>query len=433
MKVTTRRSLLGLMILALAVFAQASNESERSLRPRLKLSTSAVEGMCALGETVLFTAELRNSSREQLRGELRWVMETVAFEPIVIDPVEVELGPRETKVFEYELAMKTPGFVLMRCEVIEEGGREVAKEKRIGCEPTEVLSELTREKDFDEFWAASLEELAAVSPEFELIEVSADRAGSVKLYEVVMRSLGGVRVRGWLQVPEGEGPFPALLRVPGYTMNMQPVADTGGAVVLSFNIRGHGGSTQDVPGTPKDFWVRGLDAKETYYYRGAYLDCVRAVDYLCSREDVDEERIIVWGASQGGGLAFATAALDGRVDLCVSDIPWLCDWKNYLTLAGKNDDEEIQAWLSAKESRTPESTLRTLSYFDTMNMADKIQCPTLMGVGLQDSICPPATSFATFNRITAERDYRIYEKSGHGLSAEHYEWIFAELAARIGD
>ena len=179
--------------------------------------------------------------------------------------------------------------------------------------------------------------------------------------------------------------------------------------------------------------MRGLDAKEAYYYRGAYLDCVRAVDYLCSRDDVDQERIVVWGASQGGGLAFATAALDGRVDLCISDIPWLCDWENYLALAGKNDDEEIQAWLNAKESRTTESTLRTLSYFDTMNMADKIQCPTLMGVGLQDSICPPATSFATFNRITAERDYRIYEKSGHGLSAEHYRWIFSELAARIRD
>jgi len=433
MKTTTRRSLFGLMILALAVFAQASLKSDRSLMPNLKLSTSAVKGMCALDEQVLFTAELRNTSREPLKGELRWVMETAAFEPIAIEPVEVDLRPQETKVFEYELEMKTPGFVLIRCVLSVEGGGEVAKMKRVGCEPTKVLSELTREEDFDQFWAASLEELADVSPEFELIEVSAEGAASVKLYEVVMRSHGDVRVRGWLQVPKGEGPFPALLRVPGYTMNMQPVADTGGAIVLSFNIRGHGDSTQDVPGRPKDFWVRGLDAKETYYYRGAYLDCVRAVDYLCSRDDVDQERIVVWGASQGGGLAFATAALDGRVDLCISDIPWLCDWENYLALAGKNDDEEIQAWLNAKESRTPESTLRTLSYFDTMNMADKIQCPTLMGVGLQDSICPPATSFATFNRITAERDYRIYEKSGHGLSAEHYRWIFSELAARIRD
>jgi cephalosporin-C deacetylase len=158
---------------------------------------------------------------------------------------------------------------------------------------------------------------------------------------------------------------------------------------------------------------------------------VRAVDYLSSREDVDGDRIAVWGGSQGGGLAFATAALDQRVDLCIADIPWLCDWKNYFELAGKTDDEEINAWLAAKESRTVESTLTTLSYFDTMNLAHLIECPTLMGVGLQDTICPPSTSFATFNRITAPKDFRIYEDAGHGLGREHYGWIFSELAERF--
>lgn len=432
MQAPKRRVLLGVITLALAVLAQASSESELTLRPRLKLSSDAPEGMCALGETVTFIAEVRNSSREELEGELRWELETVAFVPEEQEPIEVVLEGREKQTFEFELEMKVPGFVKVTCIVAEEGEREVSRRERVGCEPTGVLSELTREDDFDEFWARSLEELAQVDPEYELIEVSRDERSGVLLHELIMRSHGGVRVRGWLQVPGGEGPHPALLRVPGYTQNMRPVDDARKAVVLSFNIRGHGNSTDDVQGTPRDYWVRGLDDKDTYYYRGAYLDCVRAMDYLCSRDDVDQDRIAVWGASQGGGLAFATASLDQRVDLCVSDIPWLGDWKNYLTLAGKTDDEEIQSWLNAKESRTPESTLKTLSYFDTMNMVDRIQCPTLMGVGLQDSICPPSTSFATFNRITAERDFRIYQKSGHMLAAPHYEWILGEMATRFG-
>ena len=140
---------------------------------------------------------------------------------------------------------------------------------------------------------------------------------------------------------------------------------------------------------------------------------------------------MVWVGSQGGGLAFATAALDQRIDLCIADIPWLCDWKNYFDLAGKTDDDEITDWLGRKESRTKESVLMTLSYFDTMNLADRVHCPTLMGIGLQDSICPPATSFATFNRISGTTGYRIYENSGHGLGAEHYEWILRELDERL--
>ena len=77
--------------------------------------------------------------------------------------------------------------------------------------------------------------------------------------------------------------------------------------------------------------------------------------------------------SQGGGLAFATAALDQRIDLCIADIPWLCDWVNYSTLV--DTDDGMDRWMEAKKSRTEESVLKTLSYFDTMNLADRIQCP----------------------------------------------------------
>jgi cephalosporin-C deacetylase len=406
--------------------------AEAALRIKLSLSTDAVGGMCALGETVLFTAEVECNKKEARRATLLWEMETLAFEAPVFEAVELEIPPGEKLSVEFPLEMLAPGFVRMICTVTEEGAKRfVKRSRRVGCAPTEVLSELTAEDDLESFWASSLKELEGVNPEYELIQQEVKPGADHELYELLMKSLGGVRVRGWLQLPLSEGPHAAILRVPGYMQNMRPLDMVNGAVILSFNIRGHGESTEDVPGSPADFWVRGLDEKSAYFYRGAYLDCVRAVDYLSSREDVDGDRIAVWGGSQGGGLAFATAALDQRVDLCIADIPWLCDWKNYFELAGKTDDEEINAWLAAKESRTVESTLTTLSYFDTMNLAHLIECPTLMGVGLQDTICPPSTSFATFNRITAPKDFRIYEDAGHGLGREHYGWIFSELAERF--
>ena len=400
---------------------------------RLSLEADAVDGMCALGETVVFKAELKCRGKEARRATLQWEMETIAFEAPVIEALELELAGGESTSLEYSLEMKEPGFVRMICTVVEEGEeRPVKRSRRVGCAPTEVLSELTGESDLESFWAASLEELAAVEPDYQLSKQEVKEGADHELYEVVMRSFGGARVRGWLQLPLTDGPHSALLRVPGYTQNMMPLDAASGAVILSFNIRGHGNSTDDIPGNPKDFWLRGLDERDAYYYRGAYLDCVRAVDFLCSLEEVDTDRITVWGGSQGGGLAFATAALDQRIDLCVADIPWLCDWKNYLDLAGKTDDDEIRSWLEAKAGRSVESTLKTLSYYDTMNLAHMIKCPTLMGVGLQDPICPPSTSFATFNRITAPRDFRIYEDSGHGLGWDHVKWVLSEMAERFG-
>ena len=48
--------------------------------------------------------------------------------------------------------------------------------------------------------------------------------------------------------------------------------------------------------------------------------------------------------------------------------------------------------------RHPEQTdlvMDNLSYFDTMNMADRITCPVLASVALKDEICPPLMYFAT--------------------------------------
>jgi cephalosporin-C deacetylase-like acetyl esterase len=153
------------------------------------------------------------------------------------------------------------------------------------------------------------------------------------------------------------------------------------------------------------------------------------MDFLCSRKDVDQNRIAVWGGSQGGGFAFATASLDQRVDLCIADIPFLCDWVNYFKLTHW---EEMDTWIAAKPHRSWSDTLRTMSYFDTMNLCERVTCPTIMSIGLQDQICPPTTSFSAFNRIRGEeKTYKIYPARGHGLGKEHQEHIWQQIKKRF--
>ncbi|NWG15171.1 MAG: dienelactone hydrolase family protein [Chloroflexi bacterium] len=55
-------------------------------------------------------------------------------------------------------------------------------------------------------------------------------------------------------------------------------------------------------------------------------DSLRAIDYLCSRPDVDAERIGTLGLSMGSTMAWWTAALDERVRVCV-DICCLTDYQ----------------------------------------------------------------------------------------------------------
>jgi cephalosporin-C deacetylase len=61
----------------------------------------------------------------------------------------------------------------------------------------------------------------------------------------------------------------------------------------------------------------------------------------------------------------------------------------------------------------------TLAYFDGQNFADRITCPIIVNIGLQDNVCPPETGYALFNKIAAT-DKRLYPYEGHGHDAGRY-------------
>ena len=399
---------------------------DKNSRLDLTISSDAVSGMGNPNDPVKFTVKLVNNGDKSVNGMLGWSINSTAIPLAKIPDQAIQVEAGKTKEFTKTIILPQAGFVEMVCKFQQsETVKAIQKKSRVGCNSNQLRTPLTQQNNFDEFWERSIAELKSVPPEFKTIERSKMSDGDIRVFEVSMRSHNQVRVRGWLEVPsKASKPLPVVIRVPGYGQSMKPVGKCDDMVVFSFNPRGHGNSQQDISGQPDNFWIRGLDAPQTYYYRGSYLDCIRAVDYIASRTDVDQAKIAVWGGSQGGGFAFATAALDSRVDHCVADIPFLCDWTNYFRLTHW---PEMDTWIADQPRRSWESTLRTLSYFDTMNLADRIRCPTIMSVGLQDSVCPPTTCFNTFNRIPGEKQYRIYPNKRHGLGSEHYTWIWAHL------
>lgn len=166
------------------------------------------------------------------------------------------------------------------------------------------------------------------------------------------------------------------------------------------------------------------------FVRATLADCVRAVDFVAAQPEVDAARIAVTGASQGGGLSLSTAALDKRISFCAPDIPFMCDYVKYFKASKW---PEMDRWIAAAPHRSWDSMLQTISYFDTLNMADKITCPVFMSAGLQDGVCPPATVFSTYNRLAGPKEYVIYPDVGHSVNAVHNErrqaWLLEKLGA----
>lgn len=299
----------------------------------------------------------------------------------------------------------------------------------IGVRPEEIESPLDRPEDFQEYWDRTRNELASVDPEFRLIRQDSLCTETREIFILEMRSLDHALVRGWYMKPVRKGVYPAILHVQGYSTNMVPdwLYPGDDMVALGLNIRGHGFSTDDVdPGFP-GYILYHVDDKEKYIYRGAYMDCLRAVDFLYTRDEVDKSRVAVEGGSQGGALSFATAALDNeRIDLCVPHVPFLSDFRDYFKVAGWPAGEFTE-YFNEHPGIPEDQVYETLSYIDIKNLAPWIKAPVFMSIGLVDKTCPPHINFAAYNQLNVPREYLVYPESGHGLPGDYnrvkYEYI----------
>ena len=58
-------------------------------------------------------------------------------------------------------------------------------------------------------------------------------------------------------------------------------------------------------------------------------------------------------------------------------------------------------------------TFTRLGYIDVQHLAPSIRGEVLMITGLNDTICPPSTQYAAFNRIAAPKRHVLYPDFGH--------------------
>ena len=393
----------------------------------IKISTDNPNGIFTNSQEIGLFAKVNNNTETKSRGQLTWVIETDEKKILRETNTEFRIDAGQNKLNHCpNMNITKAGFYRFRC-IYRDEEKTYSHDTIIGYNPDSIHVTPTPEQDFDSFWIRALAQLKSIDPGYKIIPQPDKSNQKRDVYLIEMKSVGNLTVRGWLEAPKKEGIYPALLRLPGYGSAMWSLDEYDDMIIFSFNPREHGNSDK-APGRPQGLWIRGLDKKEDYYYRGAYLDSIRAMDYLASRHDVDTQQVAVWGGSQGGGLSFVTAAFDQRVRYCIADIPFLCDWNKYFKTTHW---DEIDMWIAQKpETRNWVSLLKTLSYFDTMNLAEKINAEILMRVGLQDPVCPPATCFATYNQIKSEKSWLVYRDYGHSLE-EHWQHGFDWLKRRF--
>ncbi|MBR5060977.1 MAG: acetylxylan esterase [Prevotella sp.] len=320
--------------------------------------------------------------------------------------------------------MKKPGFLDLRLSATV-GGKKYNHHVKVGFSPEKLTPYTKNPSDFDDFWQKILDEARRYPVSVTCEKVDKYTTDDFDCYLLKIKTDKRHSVYGYLTKPKKEGKYPVVLCPPGAGIKTikEPMRNTyyakNGFIRLEIEIHGlhpelSSETFKEISTAFSDgneYLNNGLDNRDNYYMKHVYVACVRCIDYLTSLPEWDGKNIAVQGGSQGGGLSLITAALDPRVTVCVANHPALSDMAGYLDnrAGGYPHFNRMNGMLT-------EEKVKTMQYYDVVNFARRITCPTYLTWGYNDDTCPPTTSYIVWNLITAPKESLITPINEHWTS-----------------
>ncbi len=379
------------------------------------------------GETPELKVNIENNNEEAVNATATLLLATDKREEIKTLESSKEIGGGSSDVISFTLNEPlTPGFY--RATIIVND--ETVRAFNFGYAPTEISSPSDKQSDFESFWQTAKNELATIEADDEPVLTKIDSKSTEKrtVYLVEFKSVSDgdgqpVTVRGYYAEPNDGKKHPVIMHYQGYDSNYRPGGqdatpwcfdgdgDDLSANYAEFILSTRGQSVNNRPASDRadgidrnftneygDWFAYNFGDKDKYYYRGAYMDVVRAIDFMATRPTSDMTNLYAEGQSQGGAFTYAAAALSGREFKAIAPgIAFMGDFPDYFELA--NWPAEVAR--ANQGEMTDAEMFAFLSYFDTKNLATLISNKTAVvaTIGVQDNVCPPHTNIAPYNNL----------------------------------
>ena len=334
--------------------------------------------------------------------------------------------------------LKTPGFYRLKV-IAHVEGKDYVGLCTAAFSPEKIQPATKCPDDFDQFWKNALDEARKMPLEPHLTLLPERCTENVNVYEVSFTNdRPGSLIYGILCVPVKPGKYPALLRVPGagtrpYGGDIYTASQ--GAVTLEIGIHG-------IPVTLAQkvydnlnkaafdgYWETNLDEPNKNYYKRVVVGAVRSVDYIASLPQWDGQIVGVSGASQGGFLSLAVAALDKRITFVAPVHDAMCDyeialqkkacgWPHYFYNVENPDMKKVEG----------------ARYYDGINFARRVTCPGWYSFGYNDEVVPPSSAYSVFNVVNAPKTLSVYQMTGHFWYQEQWDewenWLLKQMHLR---
>ena len=275
-------------------------------------------------------------------------------------------------------------------------------------------------KNFDAYWANMQAELAAlpIAPELTEMPIRSNEHGTV--YALKYTSLGAYRIFAYYCVPHGKGPFPCIVHMPRYgSVNNIPAFEVRQRYVsLQICHRGQRLSDSPYAAAYPGLLTDGIDDPQRYIFRGIVADCLRGMDVIYTRAEVDQAHISI----TGNDLALITAALRPNCDSIIVHPELFHNTAELITLTSGYPLEEINDYVRAYPERTAQ-VRDTLDYYDTLHFAPRVTATTLLVTGASNDFYSPARCDALAAALGGPVERRISEHSSYRDGAAEATWL----------
>ena len=349
------------------------------------------------GEEIKFTVSLRADGALASCAKFKYILKAD-------DGRQPEEGfaDGKTGVFTLTTKLDIPGFVNLQVIACNKDGNALSGVNYFkggaGVEIEKLQKAKAEPDDFDAFWHSQLAKLEGVTPELmEIREVTSPDA-VFTVYAVKIRfteqNTWGNYVSAYLSVPKNAKAGSLVLNVnyQGAGVSDLNKRCTKGQAMLTVSAHSmelgrdssyYGGLMNS---TLRDYPHAHNATRDTVYFREMVLRDIQAVRFMkqyFGESGADErfrglwnskQQLILSGGSQGGFQAVAVAALESGVSMLDINYPWLCD------IGGCGTNGRMES--TFMPTYTP-----ALEYYDTVNFAKRLTCPTYIGIeGLGDDI-----------------------------------------------
>lgn len=366
------------------------------------------------GDRQVFFTDVTNMLSTPWRGSVILRMKSYLTKAVVHEERQpLTLATKGAKTLTWTLDKIEPGVYMLEIWSKYQGHEGLCGTPRILYDADGLHAEPEPE-DFAAFWKNTLAEQERIPLDLHITKVKDE--GKSEVYKFDFAGLQGRRIYGWLVVPQDKSrPVPGMLILPssGNHAIAIPSHPDGNIAAMAINISNLEvdlpQDDYDIFTWPAPYLVTGIYDKSHYTMRFSYAGMVRAAELLASRSEVDPNKLLCYGGSQGGGLTIICTALYGKFKAAVADVPGLCrlDWNlttlhpDYFPIAGRPDSYPI--------------LLDTLAYYDATQFAKRITCPIWISVGLLDDVTPAIDTLCAYNAIPGKQKHLLVQPYvGHG-------------------